>query len=78
MIHHSDAGVNTRPSGSPKPLGCTGFGLDRLFGNAYDNATAKTSVGLYKNEAVEAGSPFRTSPPRTLADVEILTLNYVR
>jgi hypothetical protein len=33
--------------------------------------------GLFKNEAVAAGSPFRTGPLRTLADVEALTTDYV-
>jgi putative transposase len=46
-------------------------------GDAYDNAAAESTIGLYKNEAVAAGSPFRTGPLRTLSDVETLTMNYV-
>lgn len=46
-------------------------------GDAYDNAAAETVFGLFKNEAVKAGSPFRTGPLRHLADVEALTMNYV-
>ena len=46
-------------------------------GDAYDNATAESTIGLYKNEAVAAGSPFRTGPLRNLSDVETLTMNYV-
>ena len=46
-------------------------------GDAYDNAAAETVFGLFKNEAVATGSPFRTGPLRHLADVEALTLNYV-
>ena len=42
------------------------------------NAAAETVFGLYKNEAVATGSPFRTGPLRTLADVETLTMNYVQ
>jgi len=34
-------------------------------------------MGLFKNEAIAAGSPFRTGPLRTLADVEILTMSYL-
>jgi hypothetical protein len=34
-------------------------------------------MGLFKNEAVAAGSPFRTGTLRTVADVEALTMNYV-
>ena len=46
-------------------------------GDAYDNAAAETVFGLYKNEAVATGSPFRTGPLRQLADVQALTMNYV-
>ncbi len=46
-------------------------------GDAYDNAAAESFVGLYKNEAIATGSPFRTGPLRTLADVETITMNYV-
>ena len=34
-------------------------------------------MGLFKNEAVAAGSPFRSGPLASLADVEALTLHYV-
>jgi hypothetical protein len=37
-------------------------------GDAYDNAVAESVIGLFKNEAVAPGSPFRTGPLRTLAD----------
>lgn len=46
-------------------------------GDAYGNAVAESVFGLFKNEAVAAGSPFRAGPLRTLADVETLTLEYV-
>ena len=39
-------------------------------GDAYDNALAETTIGLYKCECVRDGSPSRDGPPRTLADVE--------
>ncbi len=47
------------------------------IGDAYDNAVAESVFGLYKNEAIAAGSPFRTGPLRTIADVETLTMNYI-
>ena len=34
-------------------------------------------MGLFKNEALAAGSPFRDGPLRQLADVERLTTDYV-
>jgi len=43
----------------------------------YDNAVAESFMGLFKNEAIAAGSPFRTGPLRTLSDVETPTMNYV-
>jgi putative transposase len=39
-------------------------------GDAYDNALAETTIGLYKTECTRPGYPFRTGPLRTLADVE--------
>lgn len=58
-------------------------GLERLsssvgsVSDAYDNAPAETVFGLFKNEAVRAGSPDRTGPLRHLADVEALSLNHI-
>ena len=46
-------------------------------GDALDNAAAESFMGLYKNEAIRADSPFRRGPLRQLADVETLTMNYV-
>ena len=46
-------------------------------GDAYDNALAETTIGLYKNECVRPDSPFRRGPLRTLADVELITADYV-
>jgi putative transposase len=45
--------------------------------DAFDNAAAESVIGLYKNEAVRSGSPFRTGPLRDEHDVEQLTLEYV-
>jgi hypothetical protein len=46
-------------------------------GDAYDNALAETTIGLYKNECICADSPFRRGPLRNLADVELITADYV-
>src|SRR5258707_188927 len=46
-------------------------------GDAYDNALAQTTIGLYKNECIRADSPFRRGPLRILADVELITVDYV-
>jgi putative transposase len=46
-------------------------------GDALDNALAETTIGLYKTECVRDGSPFRTGPLRTLADIEDATCAWV-
>jgi putative transposase len=46
-------------------------------GDAFDNALAETTIGLYKNECVRADSPFRHGPLHTLGDVESITADYV-
>jgi Integrase core domain len=46
-------------------------------GDAYDNALAETTIGLYKTECVRESSPFRTGPLMTLADLEEITSAWV-
>jgi putative transposase len=46
-------------------------------GDAYDNALAETTIGLYKTECIRDGSPVRRGPLRTLADVEDITAAWV-
>jgi transposase InsO family protein len=54
-------------------LAC-GFGT---VGDAYDNALAETTIGLYKTECARDGSPFRAGPLTTLADLEGATSAWV-
>lgn len=78
MIHHSDAGSQYTSVRFTETLALEGLSASiGSVGDAYDNAAAETVFGLYKNEAVATGSPFRTGPLRHLADVEALTMNYV-
>ena len=46
-------------------------------GDAYDNALAETTIGLFKTEAVGRGSPFLNGPLRTTDDVEYTTMERV-
>jgi putative transposase len=46
-------------------------------GDAFDNALAETTIGLYKTECIREGSPFRTGPLVTLADPEDITSAWV-
>jgi len=67
----------------PDPVHCNAFHRDadaeradpvgRHRRDALDNALAETTIGLYKTECVRDGSPFRTGPLRTLADLEDIT-----
>ena len=73
MIHHTDAGSNTRAS--PSPSACIDAGVDASVGSVgdgYDNALAETTIGLYKTEMIS-----RRGPWKTLADVELATLEWV-
>jgi putative transposase len=45
-------------------------------GDAYDNALAETTFGLYKTECVAAGSPFHTGL-HTVTDVEHATAHWI-
>ncbi|WP_424441802.1 integrase core domain-containing protein [Microbacterium sp.] len=41
------------------------------------NALAESTIGLFKNEAIRDGSPFRSGPLRTIDDVEWITAGWV-
>lgn len=78
-IHHSDAGpeqyTSVRFAETLLLAGLTGS--IGSVGDAYDNALAETTIGLYKTECVRPGSPFRNGPIRTLADLEAATSAWV-
>ena len=46
-------------------------------GDAYDNAAAETVMGLFKNEAVARGSPFRSGALKTESDVVEIVFDWV-
>ena len=45
--------------------------------DAYDNALAETTIGLYKTEAVREDSPLRSGPLERLTDLEQITAAWV-
>lgn len=47
------------------------------IGDAYDNALAESTIGLFKTEAIRDDSPFRTGPLKSIDDVEWVTLSWV-
>jgi transposase InsO family protein len=46
-------------------------------GDAYDNALAETTIGLYKTECIRDDSPFRRGPLTGLATLEAITADWV-
>jgi len=78
MIHHSDAGSQYTSIRFTETLALEGLSASiGSVGDAYDNAVAESVFGLFKNEAIAPGSPFRTGPLRTLTDLEKITTDYL-
>ena len=77
-IHHSDAGSQYTSVRLGETLSLSGLRPSvGSVGDAYDNALAETTIGLYKNECIRADSPFRRGKLNTLGDVECITADYV-
>jgi putative transposase len=77
-IHHSDAGSQYTAVHFGETLMLEGLRPSvGSVGDAYDNALAETTIGLYKTECVRDGSPFRTGPIATIADLEEITSAWV-
>jgi transposase InsO family protein len=77
-IHHSDAGSQYTSVRFAQTLLLAGLtGSVGSVGDAYDNALAETTIGLYKTECIRSGSPFRNGPIRTLAGLEEVTSAWV-
>lgn len=77
-VHHSDAGSQYTALRCGETLLLAGLTPSvGTVGDALDNALAETTIGLYKTECIRDGSPFRTGPLTTLADVEETTSAWV-
>jgi putative transposase len=73
MVSHSDAGSQYTSFAFTTRL--VDAGVDPSVGSvgdAFDNALAETTIGLYKTEKIH-----RRGPWKTLADVELATLEWV-
>jgi putative transposase len=46
-------------------------------GDAYDNALAESTVGLFKTEVISRNSSFRLHPAKTVDDIEYATMDWV-
>ena len=76
-VHHSDAGTQYTSIAFGHHLLEAGIQPSvGSIGDAYDNALAETTIGLYKTECTRPGSPFHTGL-RTVLDVEQATAAWV-
>ena len=63
LIHHSDAGSQYTSIAFAETLVLEGIAASiGSVGDAYDNALAETTIGLFKTEAIGRGSPFLAGP----------------
>jgi putative transposase len=77
-IHHSDAGSQYTSVHFGETLMLEGLMPSiGTVGDAFDNALAETTIGLYKTECIRDDSPFRCGPLETVADVEKITAEWV-
>ncbi len=73
LIHHTDAGSQYVSLALTERLAALGMRASiGSVGDAYDNALAESTIGLFKTELIR-----RRGPWRTLDDVEIATLEWV-
>lgn len=78
VIHHSDAGSQYTSLRCAETLMLAGLTPSvGSVGDAYDNALAETTIGLYKSECTADGSPFRDGPITSLAGLEKITAAWV-
>jgi putative transposase len=77
-IHHSDAGSQYTSVHLTETLQLHGLAPSiGTVGDAYDNALAETTIGLYKTECIRDDSPFRRGPLTGLGHVEAITADWV-
>lgn len=73
LVAHSDAGSQYRSIAYTERLAAAGAAPSvSSVGDAYDNALAESTIGLFKTELIKPRGPWRT-----VEQVEIATLEYV-
>jgi transposase InsO family protein len=78
LIHHSDAGSQYTSIRFAETLAVEGIAASiGSIGDAFDNALAETTIGLFKTEVMARNNPFHPSPYRVLDDVEYATMEWV-
>ncbi|MDQ1136769.1 putative transposase [Microbacterium sp. SORGH_AS 1204] len=75
LAHHSDTGSQFTSVSFAETPALEGIAASiGSAGDAYDNALADPTIGLFSHEAIRDDSPFLDGPLRQLADVEWVTL----
>ena len=78
LLHHSDAGSQYLAFRFSEELMLEGILASvGSVGDAYDNALAESTIGLFKTEAMAKNNPFHVGPFKTIADVEYATAGWV-
>ena len=78
LIHHSDAGSQYTSIAFAETLTLESIAASiGSVGDAYDNALAESTIGLFKTEVIGKGSPFRAHPAKTVDDIEYATMEWV-
>lgn len=78
LIHHSDAGSQYTSIRFADTLLLDGMAASiGSVGDAYDNALAESTIGIYKTEGVSKNSPFLAGPLKTITEVEYATMGWV-
>lgn len=78
LLHHSDAGSQYLAFRFSEELMLEGILASvGSVGDAYDNALAESTIGLFKTEAMAKNNPFHHGPFKTIADVEYTTAGWV-
>ena len=72
LVHHNDAGQYTPIAFTERLVQAGADPSVGSVGDAYDNALAETTIGLYKTELIKAEGPWRD-----LDQVEAATLEWV-
>ena len=78
LVHHSDAGSQYTSIHFAETLLLEGIAASiGSIGDAFDNALAESTIGLFKTEAIRDDSPFRNGPLKTIEDVEWATSGWI-
>jgi putative transposase len=78
LVHHSVAGSKYTSIRFAYTLALEGIAASiGSIGDAYDNALAETTIGLFKTEVMSKNNPFHQGPYKSIDDVEYAAMEWV-